>query len=189
MNKKLIRLTESDLHNIVKESVNKILTELDWKTYASAGKKAGKGGSIDMQRELNPNGKPNQWLKDAVAARHRADKFYQQAKNQFNKDYGYKNGKRYDADYSEAGFGGDFTSSEEFSPHAIGYRDKGYGNPYKYEYGRRYDGYAGKDMTPEEFYQGNEDAARAYRNADDEIRNWKKGNYDYQNGKGWQLKK
>lgn len=27
MNKKLIRLTESDLHNIVKEAVNKILTE------------------------------------------------------------------------------------------------------------------------------------------------------------------
>ena len=28
MNKKLIRLTESDLHNIVKESVNKILCEI-----------------------------------------------------------------------------------------------------------------------------------------------------------------
>ena len=27
MNKKLIRLTESDLHKIVKEAVNKILTE------------------------------------------------------------------------------------------------------------------------------------------------------------------
>jgi len=35
MNKKLIRLTESDLHRIVKESVNKVLTELDWKTYAN----------------------------------------------------------------------------------------------------------------------------------------------------------
>ena len=29
MKKKLIRLTESDLHRIVKESVNKVLTELD----------------------------------------------------------------------------------------------------------------------------------------------------------------
>ena len=27
--KQLIRLTESDLHNIIKESVNNILTELD----------------------------------------------------------------------------------------------------------------------------------------------------------------
>lgn len=41
MNKKLIRLTESDLHKIVKESVNRVLTELDWKTYASAAKKRG----------------------------------------------------------------------------------------------------------------------------------------------------
>ena len=40
MNKKLIRLTESDLHKIVKESVNKVLTELDWRTYANAAKKA-----------------------------------------------------------------------------------------------------------------------------------------------------
>ena len=40
MNKKLIRLTESDLHRIVKESVNKVLreaqlNELDPRTYAS----------------------------------------------------------------------------------------------------------------------------------------------------------
>lgn len=39
MNKKLIRLTESDCHKIVKESVNKVLTELDWRTYANAAKK------------------------------------------------------------------------------------------------------------------------------------------------------
>lgn len=39
MTRKLIRLSESDLHNIVKESVDKILTELDWRTYASAAKK------------------------------------------------------------------------------------------------------------------------------------------------------
>jgi hypothetical protein len=30
MNKKLIRLTESDLHKIVKESVNRILNEVSW---------------------------------------------------------------------------------------------------------------------------------------------------------------
>lgn len=39
MNKNIIRLTEGDLHRIVKESVNKVLTELDWKTYASAANK------------------------------------------------------------------------------------------------------------------------------------------------------
>lgn len=34
-NKKVIRLTESDLHNIIAESVKQALNELDWKTYAN----------------------------------------------------------------------------------------------------------------------------------------------------------
>ena len=33
MSKNVIRLTESDLQNIIKESVNNILSELDWRTY------------------------------------------------------------------------------------------------------------------------------------------------------------
>lgn len=37
--KQLVRLTESDLHRIIKESVNNVLTELDWRTYASAADK------------------------------------------------------------------------------------------------------------------------------------------------------
>lgn len=39
MNKQVIKMTESDLHKIVKESVNKVLTELDWRTYVNAAKK------------------------------------------------------------------------------------------------------------------------------------------------------
>jgi hypothetical protein len=44
MSKKLVRLTEDDLHRIIKESVNNILTELDWKTYANAADKRRKQG-------------------------------------------------------------------------------------------------------------------------------------------------
>ena len=40
MKKQIIRLTEGDLHRIIKETVNNIITELDWRTYANAGKKA-----------------------------------------------------------------------------------------------------------------------------------------------------
>lgn len=51
MNKKVIRLTESDLHNIVKESVNKILkeavNELDPRTYASYADKRRAQGQDD----------------------------------------------------------------------------------------------------------------------------------------------
>jgi hypothetical protein len=44
MAKKLIRLTESDLHRIIENSVKRVLkesqlNELDWRTYANAGKK------------------------------------------------------------------------------------------------------------------------------------------------------
>ena len=39
MDKQIVKITESDLHKIVKESVNKVLTELDWRTYANAAKK------------------------------------------------------------------------------------------------------------------------------------------------------
>lgn len=37
--KKLIRLTESDLHNIVESAVKNLLSELDWRTYQSAYEK------------------------------------------------------------------------------------------------------------------------------------------------------
>ena len=34
-----VRLTESQLRNVIKESVKQVLSELDWKTYANAAKK------------------------------------------------------------------------------------------------------------------------------------------------------
>ena len=67
MNKKQIRLTESDLHRIVKESVNRILTELDWKTNASAGEK-----------QLKSSGHPG-----------RAAKFFDHAAKKFNQQNDY----------------------------------------------------------------------------------------------------
>lgn len=36
--KKITRLTESQLHNVIKESVRQVLSELDWKTYDSNAK-------------------------------------------------------------------------------------------------------------------------------------------------------
>lgn len=37
--KRVIKLTEQDLHRIIKESVDKCLTELDWRTFQSAKRK------------------------------------------------------------------------------------------------------------------------------------------------------
>ena len=185
--KQKIRINESTLRKIVAESVKRTLNEIDWKTYANAGKKAGHGGDISTQREMNPQGTPSQWFHDAVNSRQRAKMFYDKAKEQFNQDYGYTNGKRYDNDYSSVELGGDFTASCEFAPHIRGYKSKGYGEPYKYEHGRRYDGYAGQDMSPEEFFQGDDNAIQSHSKASEEWDNYKKGNYEYDNG--WKLKK
>jgi hypothetical protein len=55
MNNKLIRLTESDLHRIVKESVNRILSEaineLDPRTYASYAQKRQMQGQYDKAQK------------------------------------------------------------------------------------------------------------------------------------------
>ena len=38
--KQIVRVTESDLHRIIEESVNNILSELDWRTYDAAADQA-----------------------------------------------------------------------------------------------------------------------------------------------------
>ncbi len=62
--KQVIRLTESDLHRVIKESVRQIISELDWRTYQSAYEKS--------------NNNPQ-----------RASKFRQAADNAFNRENAY----------------------------------------------------------------------------------------------------
>ena len=54
-----IRLTEGQLHNVIRESVNNILNEIDWKTYASAARKKddqmkNPDDSDEFSREVSP---------------------------------------------------------------------------------------------------------------------------------------
>ena len=77
MNKKLIRLTESDLHRIVRESVNNVLTELDWKTYANAADKS-------YKRIATQSNDPAVQAKN----RRRANEFAKQSDISFNRDFG-----------------------------------------------------------------------------------------------------
>lgn len=180
-----VRLTESQLHAVIEESVMQMLSELDWKTYANAGNKmSSERGNTAYWK--NKGFTPNQAIGKAANARYHAGRFYDAAKNSFKRDKGYQNGKPWDDDYRSVNMGGDFNSTEEFGPHAIGYKSKGYGNPYKYEYGSRYDGYAPTKMSPEEFYGNDSTAAQAYRDADEDIQNWKNGKSKYIKGKGWQ---
>ena len=49
---KRIRLTESDLHKIVANSVKKVLSELKWTTYADAAKEADNRGNKDLAKRF-----------------------------------------------------------------------------------------------------------------------------------------
>ena len=53
METKHIRLTESQLHDIIKESVVKVLTEMDWKSYNNAAIKLRQQGWDDRADKLS----------------------------------------------------------------------------------------------------------------------------------------
>ena len=90
MNKKLIRLTESDLHKIVKESVNKVITELDWKTYRSAAMKSAQRGDNWRVRH---SGRPSDFL--------------QASDREFEKQYFGNHLDKYGHRYLDDKYGGD----------------------------------------------------------------------------------
>ena len=90
MNKRLIRLTESDLHRIVKESVNKVLTELDWKTYRSAAMKSAQRGDNWGVRH---SGRPSDFL--------------QASDREFEKQYFGNHLDKYGHRYLDDKYGGD----------------------------------------------------------------------------------
>ena len=173
--KKRIRLTESDLHKLIKEAIN----ELDWKTYANAANKR-----YSQSFERNNDVPYFDDVSRRADMRIRSKRLADMAKKAFDRDHGYEDDKVY------AGLGGDFHSTNEFAPHIIGLKDKGYGNPYKYEGGHEWDSYYPRrmDITPEEFFD-NDEAATAFNNSKKELSNYKKGNYEYEKGgRGWHLK-
>ena len=176
MNKKLIRLTEGDLHKIVKESVDRVLTELDWKTYANAEREANKRSrgerplSAAMDRRMSDPEKHYKAWNDVTYANR---KFRDAKIDAFNKQYGgdaemKKRDGFNDIDYLETGVG-------PYFPNGYSHSDASK-NDSRYK--------------PSFFYtdaekRASDDAIRAT----DEFSDYLTGNYDYQKGNGWQLKK
>lgn len=178
--KQIIRLKESQLRDMIYETVSGLISELDWKTYANAEKKASERGDISYWREKGETD-PKKMFNNAVDNRFRAERFGNAAKDAFNRDFGYQQGEHfYDDDYQRVGMGGDFNSTEEFSPHAAGWRHDGVASMKEFPHG-----VYTYERTPEEFFGNNPDAIQAYRNADDEVKKYKKGKYSYEKGKGW----
>ena len=168
--KQVIRLTEGDLHNIIKESVNKVLTELDWKTYANAYKKA---------RETETP--------------ERYSRFKDAARDAFNKEYGYSDE---DGSYKmdngmfsirdENGWGS-FLNTHSFNvikPNGTVINgDESFDlTPYP---NTEFYGKSPAKETRYEIPKKTNAAYKAKEKGDREIDKYRKGNYEYIKGKGW----
>jgi len=141
MNKKLIRLTESDLHKIVKESVNKVLNEISYnmaqRAY-NASQDLNRPMSAAMQRKMQNN---------PYAKAQQMSNLKQGASNSFNRDYGYnlKN--------VPYGSGGDdnMDVADKSKPYYGGRNMYGSNGNYFHEFAGR--GYEGDDNAEQMYYR------------------------------------
>lgn len=80
--KKIVRLTEGDLHNIIRKSVNNIIQELDWRTYANAANK-----SVERRNGYKEKSKEKKWYDSILPsmARKRQDKFLNLADKEYDR--------------------------------------------------------------------------------------------------------
>ena len=187
MKKNRIRLTESQLHNLIKESARQILSELDWKTYANAAKKRYSQGDFDKFHDLR-----------------------RASEDAFNKKYGYND--EWDADLQHGGerkvymqgTGENYSeptlraSKSDRYPSLYGaYKSVGstlsHNKKGDYVYGSHHqscdDGHWSSNNTddfdfgPDEVFRGKYGAAKR------EFDRYDNDNYEYEpNGRGWYLK-
>ena len=68
-NKQLIRLTESDLHKIIEESVKNVLKEAEWDYYMKAAQEANKRGKTEQSKRFEA-GAQKRFAKKYPTSRH-----------------------------------------------------------------------------------------------------------------------
>ena len=174
-NKKLIRLTESDLHRIVRESVNNVLTELNWKTKMSAANKLDKKALSIPQHD------------ERLKMHRRANKIRQSAYDSFNDEYGYE-----DDEYKYYVGGGSKGTSDVTSFTSNKNRLGQYAFPYglgkKHFISEPY-----RDSRDYEELKKNKNAYDAMIKGDNEMYAYLNGDYDYDSiedgGEGKWIKK
>lgn len=185
MNKNKIRLTESQLHNMIRESVKQVLSELDWKTYASAADKA-------RDRRLN-----NKDDYDAYRNTEREDAFNDAASKALSKKYNLRDVETYgDKDnpkkrivkrFGSTSFtsdrdGVDFNDGKLYT---FGERSK---HGYAFPRPKSWIDYV-MDLP---YWRNRSDEERRDRYRDNEmnydIDAFNHGRYEYVKGKGWQRK-
>lgn len=172
--KKVVRLTEQDLHRIVKESVKRMLmTELDWKTYANAAKKR------LQQYRANPTQK-SKWEKYQQLSKAANQKFDDDfIGNMKNDTLGDKlRGK------SSPKFNGhiDLAMTDRMPYGAIKGSNKSGDTLFSTKKGA-YHSSTGR-TAPNTFFK-NKEVADKFIKANDELWDYDDGNYEYVNGEGW----
>lgn len=176
-------ITESQLRNIIAESVKNVLSELDWKTYANAGKRALERGDV------------------------RAHKFRNAANDAFNDEFAYQGDE--DSEYYAPNVRGDVylnrieAQNNDYPSHTIHHlydydsNKQEYTNPRNYDNTKafglmdKYDksGRYKRIWNPslKRFFNDPEQE-KAYKRASKEMDDYLMGNYEYDNEKGWHLK-
>lgn len=205
MKKNIVRLTENDLNQIVTESVKRVISELDWKTYANAARKSS-FNDID-----------------------RYGKFSNKAADEFNKKYRYSNqygtngdngvtwsnidgispddvlkSNNPDTDYEQWRYGDiPVEYYEKYGPDTV---DSEWDEDFVDDNGnistvhRKNINHNGETKFHHPEYPTNVDRnlrnvkdydtlKQKYKNANDEFSNYLNGKYKYVKGKGWTLNK
>lgn len=155
--KDIMAANESKLSRIVKESVNRVLTELDWKTYANAARKRALQGADDKV------------IGDLDAAANKGLEKYDIGSEQ--PLYGYKNAPRLKTTKQDS-WGNKFARQELKMPEHERYSD----NYSAYDHGTGFDGTADISLSK---IGGNRDARK-------DIGDYFRGNSKYIKGQGWQ---
>lgn len=171
-NKNVMRLTEAQLHKVIKESVRQVLSELNWKTYANAAKK-----QLNIDKE-----EPAYYANDGKYESERTTRFKDAARKAFArqhempyclaKDFRHEEGEE---NYNNLMSMGDFLDSNEGSDNFYINGGNKYGSG---------GSYAGTPLDDKLNF-----AKLLPQHAKDDIRNYNYDNYEYEpNGGGWHLR-
>lgn len=207
--KKLIRLTEGDLHRIVENSIKRTLNELDWKTYANAATKyrdiAQNAYEKERKRREELNipvwDDDNDYFEKHLSPREKRaiqydndrdnDDLTAAANKAFDRDYGFRDADRKTKlDMGSSHF-------DEFDYHYPIRMINHYPNKHslagestrslsyqpKINGEFQYNKYAGKELGSRDGFTPEE--LSAFDRAKDEVNKWANGKYKYIKGKGY----
>lgn len=166
-----VRLTESQLRSVIKESVKQVLSELDWKTYQNAAKKS------HLKALDNDDMSDNEYHNELDKSR----RFRQAAEDAFNRDYGTNDTKlhSYMHGSKKQAPGGGYFPFHDDSYIEMKKDSDTYGTYYPYGYNKDFEWSYGYDSSK---YRPEWDRAKQ------ELKHYQNGDFDYDDEKGWHLK-